>query len=175
MIVGIGGVSRAGKGTLSRLLKEKLQGYNISSAILPQDQHIQKDIPKIGDRLDWEVPESLDFNAYYKAAKELAPLHDVLFCEGLLAFYDQKLLKLYDKKIFIKISKTTFYKRKQTDFRWGKEVEPHWYMDHIWDSYLIFGIPPLDESFLVLSGDKKFDLDRVVDFLFPKGAGSLLV
>jgi len=69
MIIGIGGVSRAGKSTLSELLQKRFEQIGKSTAIIEQDKYINKveDIPKIRDKTDWESPLSINFAKFKKA------------------------------------------------------------------------------------------------------------
>lgn len=167
MIIGIGGVSRAGKSTLSELLQKRFEQIGKSTAIIEQDKYINKveDIPKIRDRTDWESPLSINFVKFKKAILAAAKKHDHVIAEGLLVYHDLGLNKIYDKSIFIHIPKTVFIERKKIDLRWGSTPEPRWYMDHIWSSYRSYGRENLPADHLKISGKQKFDLDKVMDFL----------
>ena len=68
MIIGIGGVSRAGKTTLANLLKKRLKGKTIS--ILNQDEFVKKaGLPEINNHIDWEHPDSMDWISLRKKIK----------------------------------------------------------------------------------------------------------
>lgn len=163
MIIAIGGVSRAGKTTLTEKLKNDF--YNKNVIVLCQDNFIQEveNIPKIKDRIDWEHPDSIDhvgfFNSIVKAEKEA----EIVIVEGLMVYHDLGTKLLFNKKIFIEIDYDTFIRRKEKDSRWG--IEPSWYIQHIWDSFFKYGTVELDDSFLVLQGNKEYPTNQINNFL----------
>lgn len=167
MIIAIGGVSRAGKSTLSELLQEQFGSLGQSVAIVEQDKYVfkEKDLPKIKSKVDWESPKSIDYSKFRKAIIAASKKHDHVIAEGLLVFFDKSLNKLFDKNVFIEIPKYLFIERKKIDLRWGSTPEPKWYIDHIWSSYKKYGKLNLPADFLKLSGKSKFDLSKVMDFL----------
>ncbi len=164
MVIGIGGVSNAGKTTLATRLKEKLSALRIS--ILCQDDfaHPTFEIPRINGHVDWEVPESIDLARYYRHILKGREENDIVIAEGLFAFCDKHIYNHYDKKIFLTIRKETFWRRKSKDLRWGKE--PEWYMEHIWESHFKCGmLKEVDENTIILSGEETIDLDKLLPFL----------
>ncbi len=172
MIIGIGGVSNAGKSTLARKIRNLFPERK--TTILCQDDFVKPhyELPHIGNHIDWELPETIDFQYYYNRILIASRNSDLVIAEGLFAFYNPALNRLYDKKIFITISKETFYKRKKRDVRWGKE--PHWYIDHIWESYLKYGtIEEGLDDVLYLSGEKEIDVDKIMHFLNTETIKSL--
>lgn len=152
MIIGIGGVSRSGKTTLAKSLESFYSGQKL--AIIHQDDYINSafHMPQIEDQLDWEDPDSLDFNRLWYDFNWLAFHMDIVIVEGLFAFYYPELNKKYDKRILVSIDFETFYERKKKDIRWGKI--PDWYIHHIWESYQKFGRPSNTENFLKIDGTK---------------------
>lgn len=167
MIIAIGGVSRAGKSTLSRLLKEKIEALGATVGIIEQDEYVfkEKDIPKIKNKTDWESPKSINFEKFSKAILSAQKKYDHVIVEGLLVYYHKKVIKNYTKSVFIEIPKTLFVTRKKIDLRWGSEPEPKWYIKHIWDSYKQYGKTNLPKEIIKLSGKKKFDLDALMQML----------
>lgn len=165
MIIAIGGVSRAGKSTLAKLLKLEFEKLEQSVTIVEQDKYVhdEKDIPKIKNKTDWESPASINFKALKKAINAAKKEFDHVIVEGLLAFHNKKLNALYDKSIFIDIPKRLFLERKEVDLRWGSTPEPKWYMEHIWKSYRKYGMLGLPEDILKLSGKTKFDLNKIMN------------
>lgn len=164
MIIGIGGVSMSGKSSLARLIKSKCSQRRIS--ILCQDDFImpQKDMPMIEGNTDWENPGSIDFDEFIASVLARDIENDVVIAEGLFAFSDQALSNLYDKQIFIKIPKPIFFKRKKLDKRW--EIEPEWYIQHIWKSYLKFGkLPENQKNVLKLDGTQLIDIDNLMNYI----------
>ena len=161
MIIGIGGVSNAGKTTLAIKLKESLPTLKVS--ILCQDDFPKPEdlIPKVRNHVNWEIPQSLDLKRYLRQVLEDAKSHDLVIAEGLFAFCDERIVQHYDKKIFLTISKDTFWQRKSRDYRWG--TEPEWYMQHIWDSHFKCGSENVvDNDTLILSGEKPIDLNELI-------------
>lgn len=163
IVIAIGGVSRAGKTTLSTKLKNDFS--NKKAVVLCQDDYIRdvENIPKIKDRIDWEHPDSIDHVAFFNAILEAQKNADIVIVEGLMVYYDLGTSLLFDKKIFIQIDHETFVRRKEKDFRWG--IEPDWYIQHIWDSFFKYGSVELNDSFLVLQGNKEYSDTLIHKFL----------
>lgn len=161
MIIAIGGVSRAGKSTLAKLLKTEFEKMDQSVAILEQDQYVNdvQSIPVIKSKTDWESPASIDFKAYKKAINAAKKKYDHVIAEGLLVFFDEKLNSQFDKSIFIEIPKSLFIKRKEVDLRWGSTPEPKWYIDHIWKSYREYGRLNVPKNCIKLLGKIRFDIN----------------
>lgn len=166
MIIGIGGVSRSGKTRLAKRLAKHFRQQGLSTITLHQDDFVypEEEIPPVRDKVDWEHPESVDFERFRQSIKEHSSTHDVLIAEGLMALYDGPTNALYDKCFFVDISKVTFFERKSKDLRWGRE--PDWYMEHIWESFQLYGQPgPSLPEVLLLSGENPIDWERVLNFL----------
>jgi uridine kinase len=163
--IGIGGVSRAGKTTLSKYI---LSLYpNKKSLIIPMDDYVidQDKIPRIKDRIDWETPASVDYEKIKEKIKSSLNDYDLVITEGILIFYSEDLNKLFDKRIFIDIPKSLFYIRRHSDKRWGEE--PRWYVDYVWESYKKYG--QLKEAFsdtLYISGQEDFSALMIDEYLF---------
>ncbi len=160
-LIGIGGLSRAGKSTLARLLAERLIDEGYSAIVLHQDEYVieESDLPLIRDKQDWEVPQSIHWKSLKLAIQNATQNYDIVFVEGLFAFHDPLLTEQMDHRIFIEISKSKFLERKKVDLRWGSEPEPDWYMEHIWQSYLRYGRPTLSDGYICLNGSRFFDID----------------
>ena len=133
MKIAIGGISRAGKTTMAR----KILNYfpKRKKVILHQDDYVNAgyDIPQINERINWEVPESIDFVRLKYDFNWMSENLDVVILEGIFALYDDEMNKMFDKKIFVDLGYQEFIDRKSMDNRWG--YEPDWYIQHIWDSY----------------------------------------
>jgi uridine kinase len=163
--IGIGGVSRAGKTTLSNYISSLYP--NKKSLIIAMDDYVleQEKIPRIKDRIDWETPASVDYESIEKKIEESLNEYDLVITEGILIFYSEELNKLFDKRIFIDIPKSLFYIRRHSDRRWGEE--PKWYVDYVWESYTKYG--QLNETFsdtLYISGSEEFSAMLVDEYLF---------
>ena len=140
MIIGIGGVSNSGKSSLAKNLKQSLKGFRVE--IIGQDDYVfpENKIPKIKGHTDWEIPASINFPAFKKVLLHKSKTADVTIAEGLMVFYDEELRKSFDLSIFLEMSKKEFLKRKVKDLRWG--LEPTWYIEYIWNSFLCYGQLP---------------------------------
>jgi uridine kinase len=164
-IIGIGGVSRAGKSTLSRLLRDALSEHSLSVDLIHQDDYVfsEEVLITIKDRIDWELPSTIDWARLKSTIALSSGQHDIVILEGLFAFYDPAITKSMDHRFFIRIPKHKFLERKKEDLRWGKDSEPQWYIEHIWKSYKKYGIPNLEkEEFIVLSGTTYFDITAII-------------
>jgi len=161
MVVGISGASRAGKSTLSNLLKdsfskEKVTILHMDQFVFPQDQ-----IPKIKDEIDWERPESVDYAKLAKAIEDTKSQNDLILVEGILIFHNDQLKNIYDRKIFVEIDYGTFLTRKKEDKRWPV---PEWFIQHIWDSYLKYGMRNSENS-LKVSGQSRFSISDIRKYI----------
>jgi nicotinamide/nicotinate riboside kinase len=164
MIIGIGGVSMSGKSSLARDIKAQYTRKEVS--ILCQDDYIMplNNMPLIEGKTDWENPASIDFDEFIASVVARDIEGDIVIAEGLFAFHDKSLNNLYDKKIFIEIPEPVFYERKKHDKRW--EIEPEWYIQHIWPSYLKYGILPEDQKdILKFDGTKPIDIDLLMSYI----------
>ena len=167
MIIGIGGISNAGKSKLAKQIKEALPQYNV--CILCQDDYAfpTKDIPIINDHTDWERPESIDFERFHKEVLKNTQTNDIIIVEGIFAFYYNKTNKLFNKRLFLTLKKETFLNRKINDIRWGKE--PDWYINHIWDSHFKYCPPSNLKDFKVLNACEEIDINSILDFFELRG------
>jgi uridine kinase len=164
MIIGIGGVSNSGKSFLAGKIKDRFTNQKVK--IICQDDYVfsEEKIPCIRDHIDWEVPQSINFEAFKKAISEAANHCDLIITEGLLVFYRKDIADLFDLKIFLQISKETFLQRKRKDLRWGRE--PEWYIHYIWSAHEKYGVPDFDDkNLLIVNADKIIDMNKVSDFL----------
>lgn len=160
MIIGIGGVSRAGKTTLANQLVKLAKKKGMSVEVLNQDEFVKSknQLPIIEGIPDWERPSSIKWDTLIiRIEKSTA---DLIIVEGLFAFYPASLRLKYTKKIFLEIEKDLFQKRKIEDKRW--EEEPNWYAEHVWRSYLKYGKTKGDNSeYIMLSGAKEIDIKKL--------------
>lgn len=149
-IVAIGGCSNSGKSTLARQLSDQ---FPYETEIVALDNHVQSTevIPKVRDRIDWELPESIDWRGIYQTI--LSSKAEVVIVEGFLIFWNKSLRRLFDVKIFLDIDYDTFMQRRRHETRWGSE--PEWYVQHVWDSYLKFGqLEEPSDDFYIIKGTK---------------------
>ena len=165
MIIGIGGVSTGGKSWIAQKIKEHYRNEKIVG-ILCQDDYTKHrdDLPKIKDHPDWDTPESMDFDRFYRAIVKAAKKFDVVIAEGIFVFHQERLVGLYDKMIYITLQEDTFLERKRKDLRWGKE--PEWYIDHIWRSHIRFRErQEVLDKMLMVSGEYPVDLKKVFEYI----------
>ncbi len=164
MIIGIGGVSNAGKSSLANLLKIELE-QDFKVKILCQDDFIiaEHKIPKFNGLTDWECPTSINHKMFLEAVKRESQNNDIVISEGLFAFYHNELSKLYEKKLFLYIDKDVFKQRKLRDKRWGES--PEWYINHIWDSYKKSGKAKDALGVKKINAGNRFDLDNIVSYI----------
>lgn len=170
MIIAIAGVSQAGKSTLAAKLRSLL-GHN-STTILCQDDFV-KDIariPRIKGRVDWEHPDSIDHDMLRENIVAEARRTEFLIVEGLMMLWDKQTRLLFDKCIFIEIDKGTFIRRKLLDQRWG--IEPDWYKEHIWQSYLRFGQLPVGLNCLRINGCTEVNDSLLLNYIKSSHVGS---
>ena len=86
MIIGIGGISNAGK---SKLADRIAKYFNTKSTIiLCQDNFANptKEILKINGHTNWEIPDSINFNKFYNKIVESAKTFDIVIAEGLFVY-----------------------------------------------------------------------------------------
>lgn len=161
-IIGIGGVSRSGKSNLARQIKNHFAKRKV--LIISQDEFVidETNIPKVGDRTDWEHPDSIDLGKILETVEDNKNECDLIIIEGILAFYFDELNTMYDKRIILNISKETFLNRRKQETRWGEE--PEWFLAHVWESFLNYSNSELKNS-IYISGEDQVDLDAVIDKL----------
>lgn len=156
MLIGIGGISRSGKTKFSRKVSKWLRDQGHRVIVFHQDDFVkpEDEIPMIRDHIDWEVPESMDWGRWDETVQEAIKQYDFVIAEGLFAFWERDSSLKFDRKILVEVSDEVFFARKREDLRWGRE--PEWFIQHIWDNYLIYGKPDGFDG-LVISGEQRVD------------------
>jgi len=130
----IAGVSRSGKSSLAKALHDDLPSTTIlhqDEFVLPQDQ-----IPLIQDRIDWERPESIDWNRLLEAYEVAKAKYQYIIIEGIFAFSNSTLNKSSAFTVLLTLDKEQFFERRKKENRWGKE--PDWFIEHVWESHELF-------------------------------------
>lgn len=165
MIIGIGGVSTSGKTTLAGRLKAALPTKSLH--VICQDDYLNhiNDIPRIKSRVDWEHPLSINHNLLREAIVASMSKAEIVVAEGLMIYHNPEISSLFNRRIFIDLDYSTFRQRKNKDNRWGDE--PDWYVEHIWNSYLIYGLPEkkLTDIFRI-DGSKPYDINKIINYLY---------
>jgi len=163
MVIGIGGVSRAGKTSLALHMQK---WYNSKSVLLlHQDDYVfpVEQIPTINGHIDWERPDAYDYQGLIEVINEAKKTYDIIVIEGLMVLCHEELMQLMDKLIYIKISKAVFLTRKTLDKRWGNE--PEWYIEHIWNSHILYCKNTDDvDHVLVIDGESN-NAERVKNYI----------
>lgn len=163
MIIGIGGVSTAGKTTTANKIRKLFSGLQVS--IICQDDFVKpvEDIPLVKDWVDWEHPDSVNHEKLLNIIIAETKTNDIVIAEGLMIFYHKAIADLFDKRIFISIDYQTFKQRKNFDNRWGHE--PEWYIHHIWTSYQKYGQLPQSYDCLLIDGSTKIEDSDLMKYL----------
>ncbi len=162
LIIGICGISQSGKSTLTRWLKKELSSAGLEVKVFEMDHYTVKkeQIPRVKDRLDWEHPDSIDWDRLTTQIKKSTV--DVILVEGIFAF-DHRISPLYSKKVLIELDKETFLRRRQSEIRWGEE--PSWYLEHVWKTNQ--ALIKLATPDLRLMFDGTDNVKRVMDMITP--------
>ena len=136
-VIGIGGCSRSGKSSLALQISDYLPDKKV--LLLDMDDFVfpEVNIPKVKDRTDWERPHAVDFDRLCFTIKNQQLNYDIIVVEGILVFAEEKLIELLDITVFIEITRKLFIERRLKETRWGHE--PHWFIDHVWNSHLLYG------------------------------------
>lgn len=146
-------MSRSGKTTLAHQIAELVTGGRVRVLSLDDYAVPEKDIPMIRDMIDWEHPESIDFDRFYLDVYDANKEYDLVLAEGFLIYLHEPLRKLFDKRICISISREEFERRRKEQY-----TEPQWYLDHIWGSYYLYQGRYEAECDLVLDGSEGEDM-----------------
>jgi nicotinamide/nicotinate riboside kinase len=135
MVLGIGGISQAGKSTLAERLRQQFLDAGRSCVVLSQDDFVKPagQFPMMHDMPDWEHPDSMDWEKMLSETQKAVKQHEVVIVEGIFAFSNPKLNALYTHKYLLEIDFDTFISRRRQDTRWGET--PEWYYQHVWGSY----------------------------------------
>jgi nicotinamide/nicotinate riboside kinase len=163
MLIGISGCSRSGKTELSESLVWHYRQCDKRTFSIHQDNYVfdRKRIPTVNGETDWDTPLSIDFELLQEAIQFYTKHFEVLIVEGIYALYHPPINAVFDRTIYVDISKKTFLERRKADTRWG--IEPDWYLEHVWQSHLDYGIPTTDlPSLQTVSGETPYNIDDIV-------------
>ena len=137
-VVAIAGCSGSGKTTFSKALLEDLSDLKVE--VLSTDRFFNRPLPKMISPLngkeydDYNCPESLNFEAFYEAAREITSRTDldVVIFEGLTVLYFEELRELEDLKIYMDLDpEIRMYRRIVRNMAAGRGT-----MEEIADFYL---------------------------------------
>lgn len=159
MLIAIGGISRAGKSSLSKILAQSL-GKN--GMIIHQDHYIKENIhwqlftrppwcylAKLHKKFNMEHPEVIDFEKLYTDIAIAISKCDYVIAEGFAITFDKRIRKMIDAYVHITLSKETFLRRRTNDFKKANT----WYAHHVWDVFNKHGNDYADLNHLVVDGE----------------------
>ena len=162
IIVGIGGISRSGKSSVSRALVKAIP----NSIYVRQDSYLThpKSVmdPKYGQILNWEDVNSYDLPKLVKNIVELrshwiskTTVLTTIIVEGFLIFANEDLAMLFNKSVLIDIPMDVAFQRRMATKKMSDNIKfAQYYSEHyIWDSFKKFNqfIP---KDTLVIDGCK---------------------
>lgn len=146
-MIGIGGISRAGKTSLALHLAgifEKTVLLALDDYVLPKNQ-----LPRIIQAEDWEHPLSVDWNRLFSVIEDCENDCDLILIEGILAFAHPDLNHRYSGGIYLRLPRKSYWEMRHQETRWGNE--PDWYLDYVWEAHQVYGKPnPLLSNWLEL-------------------------
>ena len=112
---------------------------NYTVGLIEQDNFVihENELPMIADRLNWEMPDSINWELLLKVLSEKKRQFDYVILEGILDFSNVLVDTQYDYRIYLELDKKSFLQRRSKDRRWG--LEPYWYLDYVWEAHLVYG------------------------------------
>ncbi len=114
--------------------------------VLSQDDFVlpEEHIPQIKDRTDWEHPDSINWSAWQRAIDSNQEDCDYLILEGLFAFQPMAKTTKVSHQYYLSMEKDAFIEERKREQRWG--FEPLWFIEHVWESHFIHGLPDEPEK-----------------------------
>eukprot|EP01080_Neovahlkampfia_damariscottae_P011052 gene11052-3760_t len=146
---------------------------SISTKLIKQDSYNNKEeiIPKIYDEelktevIDWEIPESINFDKFLNDIQESKKNHQITLVEGFLVFNKETINKEFDKFVFVTVSHENFLKRRlDPNSEWP--VISKWYVNYVWKAYQTLGKEPNNVDVLKINGNYLFDIPTIFDEIF---------
>uniref|UniRef100_A0A7S4Q239 Phosphoribulokinase/uridine kinase domain-containing protein n=1 Tax=Alexandrium monilatum TaxID=311494 RepID=A0A7S4Q239_9DINO len=173
LLLGIGGASRSGKGTLARSVSEALCRKGLDCVVVHQDNYIRL----AGSYLirgrkgevevdNFETPASISWRDFTKAintaAKKVTPeargrkfKPGIVIAEGFLLYWMKEINEVFRARIFLRAS------RQEVSFRRQESKPMHQaFLEHVfWPAHLAYGQPqaPVHEI-IVEDGQQDFPL-----------------
>eukprot|EP00927_Polykrikos_kofoidii_P014298 TRINITY_DN16260_c0_g1_i1.p1 TRINITY_DN16260_c0_g1~~TRINITY_DN16260_c0_g1_i1.p1 ORF type:complete len:387 (+),score=63.05 TRINITY_DN16260_c0_g1_i1:30-1163(+) len=158
-LVGIGGASRSGKGTVSNAVAEVLRNQGFRVAIVGLDRFCNcvgsYQLPEGGTEGMYETPCSIDWPRFARALTASAQEVDatskkqpvgVVITEGFLLYWMAEFNRAFTSRIFLRTSREEVFRRRQRSTKLAES-----FLEHVfWPSHLAFGQPqaPVDEIFI---------------------------
>lgn len=162
-LIAIGGVSRSGKSELASYLARQLSTEQ-SVVVLAQDDNClpEDQLPLIRNRLDWESPNSMDWDSYHKTIQFHIEKGKTVIVEGIFVFDDPLYAGHYAKEVMLRIDYQTFLERRKLETRWGEE--PRWFIEHVWQAYHK-RTPAVSKEHLEISPLEKDSLRQILSYI----------
>ncbi|HEY9362753.1 MAG TPA: hypothetical protein VIQ00_05800 [Chitinophagaceae bacterium] len=171
MIIGIGGVSRAGKTSLSGFLKKNLGRKCVEIHL---DSYIKDSshwdffmkypifyLSSIHKMFDMEHPDVIDFNRLYEDIIRSNEENEIVIAEGFLITHDPRIKNLIDCYIHVAVNKEEFIKRRTNDYKKSNS----WYANHVWKSFMKYGNNYNGLNYMVVDANNEMDTDSVLAFI----------
>ncbi len=137
-LIGIGGLSQAGKTTLATQLAASWSDHSVAVLEMDSFGKPESELPIWVDAegkeyRDWEHPESIDYDELVAAVEKASADHDIVIVEGILVFHDARIWDLLDTRVLLEVEDDLFWERRRRDVRWGAESDT--YLQHVLDAY----------------------------------------
>lgn len=132
-VIGITGVSRSGKGWVSKALAQEIRTQfstqQKSFAIVGQDAHWEKFVTvNVGGkkpiRPSQESPDSTDWPGFTTAIRQAAASHDVVLAEGFQLLHSPQIVAMLDFIFYIELSEAEAKKRRTAPYDKDKNPNP---------------------------------------------------
>ncbi len=161
-VVAIAGCSASGKTTFTKMLTEDLADLKVE--VLTTDRFFKRPLPKMMSPLsntewdDYNCIESLNFEAYLEAAKEITAREDldVVIFEGLTVLHFPELREMEDLKVFLDLDHAIrMYRRVKRNMEAGRgtmEEIADFYLNSAMYSEAQFIMPTKMQADIVLNG-----------------------
>lgn len=185
VIIGIAGMSAAGKTHIARHLAKQLGAIGLTVAIVSQDLYYKKINPADGPAHNWDDPGTIDFAAMAAGAARLKsgrqvwlPHHDyityaqedhhtyqapanVVILEGLFVLHDELLRPLLDYRIYVEcreeLALARRYNRDIAERGYLSEAVKDRYKKYVRPAYERFIAPSRERADLVIENSAEDD------------------
>ena len=171
MIIGIGGISRAGKTSLCKILRKE---FRYKTAEVHLDDYIKESshwdffmkfpvfyLCKLHKSFNMEHPDTIDFDRMYADIISTSLENDIIIAEGSYVNYDTRIRGVLDCYIHVSLSREVFTQRRMKDFKQTNR----WYANHLWNSFMKYGTYYSDLKHMVIDGDTEIDTEAVLKFI----------
>eukprot|EP00933_Yihiella_yeosuensis_P011362 TRINITY_DN11861_c0_g2_i1.p1 TRINITY_DN11861_c0_g2~~TRINITY_DN11861_c0_g2_i1.p1 ORF type:complete len:188 (-),score=37.17 TRINITY_DN11861_c0_g2_i1:358-921(-) len=169
IVIGISGVSRSGKGWVSKGLIESIEAAGMKAIIVAQDNfwfRSCKVVVKGSSRSSQEEPECTDHKRFLKAIKDKLQSYDVVIAEGFQLLYSEEIASLLDHIFLIELDKDEARKRRIQPR--DKQMNPNPLTPEDWDDllwpaherYMVKCVAPLEEEGKIVKLNSPTNIDE---------------